>query len=116
MSTMFLASAAFAIGLTATSVAMASMPAGIGQSREAVRISQSTNGVEAIHWRRHHSHNGFRLFFGQQRNCDNLRSQFDFERCVLRHRRHFHPGIFFNSDNRFDDRRSEPDFGFSIGF
>ena len=86
MSIMYLTTAALAIGLAASSVAMAAMPAGIGQSGETVRIAQSANGVEAIHWRRHHHRDGFRLFFGQRRNCDSFRSQIDFDRCRFQHR------------------------------
>ncbi len=116
MSNMFLASAALAIVLATSSVAVAAMPSGIGQTGGAVRIGQSTNGVEAIHWRRHHNRNGFRLFFGQQRYCDNFRSQFNSDRCRFQHRGRNHPGIYFNSNDGYGYRDYQPDFGFSIGF
>jgi hypothetical protein len=116
MSTMVLASAVLALGLATSSVALAAMPAGFGQVGGVARLEQSANGVEAIRWHRHQNRNGFRFFFRQHRDCSNVRSQFDFERCSMRHRRHGHPGIFFNSGGPFGSGPADPDFGFSIGF
>jgi hypothetical protein len=116
MSNIVLAAAALAIGLVTSNTAIAAMPAGLAQSGAAARIEQSASGVEFIHMRRHHNRNGFRFFFGQQRNCETARSQFDYDRCRFKHRRHNHPRFFFNSSDQFDRRHAEPNFGFSILF
>lgn len=116
MSTIVWATAALAIGLTSSTLALAAMPAGIGQSGAAVRIEQSANGMEFVHMRRHHHRNGFGLFLGRQRGCENFRFQFDSDRCRFQHRRHNPPGIFFRSNDQFGHRHFEPGFSFSIGF
>ena len=114
MSNMLLITAALAISLATSTVALAAMPAGLGQAGEAVRTAQSDTGVEAISW--HHNRNGIRLFIGQHRTCRNDRAMFNSDRCMWMHRHHSEPQIFLNLNNRHGNRHFGPNFGFSLGF